>query len=203
MTGRILSLLIGCLFGNFQSSYIFVKAAKGIDIRTVGSHNAGTMNTTVSQGVGLGAVTFLADVLKTVLASLVCLWLFGNEGRELILSYTCLGVALGHEFPFWLGFRGGKGVAVALAFLIMFDYRLLILSVVLSLAVMLILRRLWLGSAAIAVMMSVGAFCLYPAEIGIVVSLQGTLIILLHIVALPGVKISQKKIKKFKKGVDK
>lgn len=184
MIFHIICVLIGCLFGNFQSSYILVRAFRGKDIRSVGSHNAGTMNTIVNEGAALGIATFLLDVLKTVLASALCLYIFGGEDKSLVLAYAGLGAALGHEFPFWLRFKGGKGVAVALAFLIMFDYRILILSVVFALLVMLIMRKLWLGSAAIAVIMSVGAFCFYSVETGIVVTVQAALIIILHIVNL-------------------
>lgn len=185
MTARLVSVLIGCLFGNFQSSYILVKAFRNRDIREIGSHNAGTMNTTLNEGIGLGAAVFTLDVMKTVAASLICVWLFGGTlERVLILSYACLGTALGHEFPFWLRFRGGKGVAVALAFLIMFDYRILILTVVVTLVVVAVTRKLWLGSTAISVMMSIGAFCLYSVEVGIVVTIQAAMIVILHIVHL-------------------
>lgn len=185
MTSRIVSVLIGYLFGNFQSSYILVKTFRNKDIRDIGSHNAGTMNTTLNEGIGLGAATFSLDVIKTVLASYLSLYLFKDTlSRELVLSYACLGTALGHEFPFWLKFRGGKGVAVALAFLLIFDYRILLMTIVVTLIVLAVTRRLWLGSTAISVMMSLGAFCLYSVEVGIVVTIQAALIVILHLVHL-------------------
>ena len=147
MIFRIICVLIGCLFGNFQSSYILVRAFRGKDIRSVGSHNAGTMNRILNEGAAFGIATFLLDVLKTVLASALCLYIFGGEDKSLVLAYAGLGAALGHEFPFWLRFKGGKGVAVALAFLIMFDYRILILSVVFAMLVMLIMRARFGGDS--------------------------------------------------------
>lgn len=193
MIFRILCVLIGCLFGNFQSSYILVRAFRGKDIRSVGSHNAGTMNTIANEGVRLGIATFLLDAAKTFLAAALCLYLFGGEDRALILGYACLGAALGHEFPFWLRFRGGKGVAVALAFLLMLDYRILLLAVAAGILAMLITRKLWLGSAAIAAAMSVGAFAFYSPEAGAVVTAQAALIIILHILNLPEVKSAKKR----------
>ncbi len=185
MIQRILCVVIGCLFGNFQSSYILVKAFRKKDIRQIGSHNAGTMNTTLNEGIALGASVFILDFLKTVLASLLCLYFFSDTTENgLILSYVCLGVALGHEFPFWLQFRGGKGVAVALAFLVLFDWRILAATVIISLIVVAVTRKLWLGSTAISVVMTVGAFWLYPVEVGIIVMIQAALIVILHVVHL-------------------
>lgn len=185
MIARLLCLLIGYAFGNFQSSYILVKLLRKRDIRDIGSHNAGTMNTTLNEGLPLGIAVFLLDAAKTAAAAFLCLSLFGGTiDRALVLSYACLGTALGHEFPVWLGFRGGKGVAVALIFLLLFDYRILLLTVIVMLAVVAVTRKLWLGSTAISVMMSIGALCLYPMEVGLIVTLQAALIVILHLVHL-------------------
>lgn len=184
MTARVLCVLIGYAFGNFQSSYILVKAFRKKDIREIGSHNAGTMNTTLNEGVPLGLSVFALDFLKTVLASYLCIYLFGTVGREIILSYTCLGVALGHEFPLWLGFRGGKGVAVALAFLVILSPKILVLTVLVTLVVLASTKKLWLGSTAISIMMTVGAFWAYSLEVGIVTAIQAALIVVLHVVHL-------------------
>lgn len=184
MIWRISCIAIGYLFGNFQSSYILVKAFRKKDIRTVGSHNAGTMNTFLNEGIPLGLSVFLLDFLKTVLASCLCLYLFASTEREPILAYACLGVALGHEFPFWLGFRGGKGVAVALAFLLLFSPKILVLTVMVTLVVLASTKKLWLGSTAISVVMTIGAFWAYSIEVGIVVLIQAALIVALHIVHL-------------------
>lgn len=185
MMWRAATLAIGYLFGNFQSSYILVKAFRKKDIRQIGSHNAGTMNTTLNEGIGLGAAVFALDFLKTVLASYLCFALFGDVAqREPILAYACLGAALGHEFPFWMGFCGGKGVAVALAFLVMFNPKILVVTVALTLIVLVSSKKLWLGSVTISIAMSVGAFLMYSVEVGIVVLLQAVLIVALHIVHL-------------------
>lgn len=185
MIYRAASIVIGYIFGNFQSSYILVKAFRKKDIRTVGSNNAGTMNTILNEGIPLGLSVFALDFFKTMLSSYLCIYFFADElDSKLILAYVCLGVALGHEFPFWLGFRGGKGVAVALAFLVVFDWRILAVTVVLTLVAVAITRKLWLGSTMISIVMTVGAFLLYPIEVGIIILIQAGLIVVLHIVHL-------------------
>ena len=191
---RFLILLIGYAFGCFQSSFILVKLFKKEDIRNAGSGNAGTMNALISHGIGFGTATLILDAAKTVFSCVLCLALFENLGYETTISYCALGVALGHEFPFWLKFKGGKGVAVALAFMLMLDYRVFLLSGIMSIPVMMITKKLRLGSVAIAGMMALCVFSLYSYEIGLIVLVQSGLIIYLHLADLLASDKNKKKI---------
>ena len=192
---RFLILLIGYAFGCFQSSFVLVRLFKKEDIRNVGSGNAGTMNTLISHGIGFGTVTLILDAAKTVFGCVLCLSLFENLGYEVVVSYCALGVALGHEFPFWLKFKGGKGVAVALAFMLMLDYRVFLLSGIMSIPVMVITKKLRLGSVALAGMMALCVLSLYPLEIGFIVFVQSALIICLHLMSSFNSNSNKKKIK--------
>jgi len=110
---RLYCILIGYLFGLFQTAYIYGKL-NGIDIRTVGSGNAGTTNALRVLGKKAGFIVFFGDVLKTILAIVVVRLLFGSANPDLVylLSlYTAAGAILGHNFPFYMGFKGGKGIA--------------------------------------------------------------------------------------------
>ena len=110
---RLYCILIGYLFGLFQTAYIYGKM-KGIDIRTKGSGNAGTTNALRVLGKKAGFIVFFGDVLKTILAIVVVRLLFGAANPDLVylLSlYTAAGAILGHNFPFYMGFKGGKGIA--------------------------------------------------------------------------------------------
>ncbi|HPF28930.1 MAG TPA: glycerol-3-phosphate 1-O-acyltransferase PlsY [Lachnospiraceae bacterium] len=110
---RIVCLLIGYVFGLFQTAYIMGKA-KGIDIREHGSGNAGTTNTLRVLGKKAGLFVFLGDVLKTVAAVVTVYFIFRNRYPEMIYLlklYAGLGAILGHNFPFYLKFKGGKGIA--------------------------------------------------------------------------------------------
>ena len=110
---RIICIVIGYLFGLFQTSYIYGKC-KGIDIRQHGSGNAGTTNTLRVLGAKAGAIVLLGDILKCVLAVMVVTYIFGHTHPEtiyLLKLYAAAGAILGHNFPFYLGFKGGKGIA--------------------------------------------------------------------------------------------
>lgn len=110
---RIIALAIGYLFGMFQTGYFYGKM-HGIDIRTQGSGNAGTTNTLRVLGWKAGAVTFVGDICKAIFAVLAAHFIFKDrypEAIKLIEVYAGFGAVLGHNFPFYLKFKGGKGIA--------------------------------------------------------------------------------------------
>lgn len=114
MVWRIICCLIGgYLFGCFSTAYIVGKWNK-IDIRTYGSGNAGTTNALRTLGKKAGIITFIGDLLKALAAILLVRFLIfpDSEYVSLLELYTGLGVVLGHNYPFWLKFKGGRGVAV-------------------------------------------------------------------------------------------
>jgi len=110
---RLIALVIGYFFGAFQTGYIYGKL-HGIDIREHGSGNAGATNTLRTLGFKAGVITFAGDCLKSVIAILLVTHFFGAgfEGDVRVLGlYAGLGAVLGHNFPFYLKFKGGKGIA--------------------------------------------------------------------------------------------
>ena len=112
MLERIACLAIGYVLGLFQTSYIYGRK-QGIDIREHGSGNAGTTNALRVLGWKAGILTFAGDVIKCVVAFLIVFFLFrGSACRPLLTLYAGTGVTLGHNFPFYLNFKGGKGIAV-------------------------------------------------------------------------------------------
>ena len=120
---RIICLLIGYCFGIIQTAFIIGKI-KGIDIREHGSGNAGTTNTMRVLGTKAGLLVFLGDCLKCVAAVLICGLIFKGsfpDAKYVIKMYALLGAILGHNFPFYLNFKGGKGVACTAGFMFAFD----------------------------------------------------------------------------------
>lgn len=110
---RILCLLGGYGFGLLQTSYIYGRM-HGIDIREHGSGNAGTTNALRVLGKKAGLVVFLGDFCKAIIATLLTRLIIGQFYPDMIylfIAYTGIGVVLGHNFPFYLHFRGGKGIA--------------------------------------------------------------------------------------------
>ncbi len=110
---RILAVLIGYVFGMFQTAFFYGKL-KGIDIREHGSGNAGTTNTLRVLGTKAGLFVFAGDMLKSIIAILLVRHLIAPSYPKLcpILEfYTGAGCVLGHNFPFYMHFKGGKGIA--------------------------------------------------------------------------------------------
>lgn len=110
---RVLCLLIGYVFGLFQTSYLYGKM-HGIDIRETGSGNAGTTNALRTLGKRAGIITLLGDAFKCVLAVVVVHLLYRSSRPEmlpLLSMYAGFGAVLGHNYPIQLGFKGGKGIA--------------------------------------------------------------------------------------------
>lgn len=139
---RVVSLLIGYVFGMFQTAY-FVGRLNGIDIRDHGSKNAGFTNTNRVLGRKMGIIVFVADVLKAVLAFFIAnaiFWIFFADGQSNSATiaidmynslpglYGGLGAVLGHVFPFYLKFKGGKGVSCALGVILMLDWRVALIA---------------------------------------------------------------------------
>ena len=132
MWAKIVCLVIGYGFGLFQTGYFYGKR-NGIDIRKYGSGNAGTTNALRTFGKKAGAMTLLGDCLKCVLAVVAVRLIFRDKSADmlpLLAIYAAAGCVLGHNFPINLGFRGGKGIAASVGFLIAFDWRLFVLCAI-------------------------------------------------------------------------
>ena len=109
---RLICLAIGYVCGLFQTGYIIGEMSH-VDIRKKGSGNAGTTNALRVLGWKAGILTFAGDVLKCVAAFLIVYFMYrGSDCRPLLTMYAGAGVTLGHNFPFYMNFKGGKGIAV-------------------------------------------------------------------------------------------
>jgi len=158
---RIYAVLIGYAFGLFQTAYI-IGRLKGIDIREHGSKNAGTSNANRVLGSKAGAIVFISDILKTVLAFVVASLIF-DEGAlftDYVLPgvYAGLGAVLGHNFPFYLKFKGGKGIACTLAIILMVDWRIALITFATGFILILLFRYTSLASLTMVLMGAVLMF---------------------------------------------
>ena len=178
---RIICIAIGYLFGCFQTAYLITRHKISQDIRDFGTGNVGTANVTQTLGPKAGLITLLADVLKTFVACYLCGLIFPGQPDELVVVYAGAGVALGHDFPFWLKFKGGKGVAVTIAILLLLDNHLLAISFWSVLLAFLCSKRLVMAVVALCITYPLAMFFYgYRMETVIVAGLLSCLIIVLH-----------------------
>ncbi len=128
---RLICIAVGYAFGLFQTSYIYGRL-HGIDIRKCGSGNAGTTNMLRTLGTKAGAVTLIGDAFKCVIAVLVTRALFRNSCPDilpLLSMYTAAGVILGHNFPFYMNFKGGKGIAATAGLIISTSWQMTLIGI--------------------------------------------------------------------------
>lgn len=152
---RLVCLLIGYVFGCFQTSYIYGRM-HGIDIRQHGSGNAGTTNSLRVLGKKAGAIVLFCDIMKTGLAITLVRILFKEQYGEIIylLSiYAAAGCILGHNFPFYLGFKGGKGIACTAGLILFFHPYLIIPQVITFFGTFLTTHYVSLGSLLVQVVL--------------------------------------------------
>jgi len=109
---RLILFLCGYLCGCIQSGY-FYGERKNIDIRKYGSHNTGATNTLRVLGLRAGLIVFVCDFLKGLIPCLIVRLYFSSAPDRMILftMWAAAGVVTGHDFPFWMKFKGGKGIA--------------------------------------------------------------------------------------------
>lgn len=145
---RIICLAIGYVFGLFQTAYFYGKA-HGIDIREHGSGNAGTTNTLRVLGTKAGLIVFAGDCLKCMAAVWLVRLIFGNTHHDIIYLlclYTGAGAILGHNYPFYLNFKGGKGIAATAGMVLSFHPWFIITGVLLFFIPFFTLHYVSLGS---------------------------------------------------------
>lgn len=146
---RILCIVIGYCFGLIQTAYLYGKA-HGIDIREHGSGNSGTTNALRVLGKKAGLVVFAGDLFKAVaacvIARIVGTMFFPDILYPMIL-WTGLGVVVGHNFPFYMNFKGGKGIAATAGVILgLLDWRIICVCLTAFLLTVVITRYVSLGS---------------------------------------------------------
>ena len=110
MTNMILTVVIGYLLGSIATGVVISKRFAKTDIRTQGSGNAGTTNMLRVLGRKAALLTFIGDMLKGIIAVFIGKWLIGGELGGLL---GVVGAVLGHYYPLYFGFKGGKGIATS------------------------------------------------------------------------------------------
>ena len=151
----IVMAIIAYAIGSVNFSVIFSKKFAGFDVRQKGSGNAGTTNMLRSVGKKAAALTLICDILKGVVSILIALLLgsiFKAENTALLVQIAAIAVVIGHTFPIFFGFKGGKGVATSLGILIMTNWQIGLICLVFGLVLIILTRMVSLGACAAAIL---------------------------------------------------
>ena len=158
MAVYITMAIIAYLIGSINFSVIFSKKIAGFDVREKGSGNAGTTNMLRSVGKKAAALTLICDILKGVISISLAI-LIGNimkvSDKSLLVQIAGICVVVGHTFPIFFGFKGGKGVATSLGVLLMSNWQIGLICLVFALVLMILTRMVSLGAVATAILFPV------------------------------------------------
>lgn len=154
----IVMAIIAYAIGSVNFSVIFSKKFAGFDVRQKGSGNAGTTNMLRSVGKKAAALTLICDILKGVVSILIALLLgslFKVENTALLVQISAIAVVIGHTFPIFFGFKGGKGVATSLGILLISNWQIGLICLVFGIVLIALTRMVSLGSCTAAVLFPV------------------------------------------------
>jgi glycerol-3-phosphate acyltransferase PlsY len=169
-----LAVIVAYLIGSIPFGYLIVRGKIGADIRQTGSGGTGATNVSRRAGKVAGVVTLALDALKGAAAVLIARALTGNDW---VLAMAAIAVLVGHIFPVWLGFRGGKGVATgAGVFLVVAPVALLLAGIV-FLAIVFLTRYVSLGSMVAAATIPLFVWLLSGSQPLLLAAILGALLI--------------------------
>ncbi|MCR4870627.1 MAG: glycerol-3-phosphate acyltransferase [Atopobiaceae bacterium] len=161
---RLACLLIGYALGNLLFADIIARLRFRSSIFELGNGNPGMANVARSLGRNAAIACLAGDILKVVAAVLVCRALFPGELPLLVRGWACIGVTLGHDFPVWHGFRGGKGVTTLSSALVLIDWRGALVAALVAAAAVYLTGYLSIAAVAAAGVFVIWAALLLPAE---------------------------------------
>lgn len=154
----VFNAIIAYLIGSINFSVIFSKKFAGFDVREKGSGNAGTTNMLRSVGKKAAAITLVCDILKGVVAILIAIFLgnlFNAQNKSILVQIAGIAVVVGHTFPVFFGFKGGKGVATSLGILIMSNWEIGLICLAVGVTLIAITKMVSVGSCSAAILFAV------------------------------------------------
>ena len=151
----VIIAIIAYLLGSISFSVIISKKVAGFDVREKGSGNAGTTNVLRSVGKKAAIITLICDILKGVVAVLIALLvgkIVKDSNSSLLVQIAGIAVIIGHTFPIFFKFKGGKGIATSLGVLLVTNWNIGLICLIFALILMAFTRIVSLGSIAAAVL---------------------------------------------------
>ena len=158
MATYIIIAIIAYALGSINFSVIISKKMAGFDVREKGSGNAGSTNMLRSVGKKAAIITLLCDILKGVVAILIALIvgnIVKNVDRAVLVQIAGILVVVGHTFPIFYEFKGGKGVATSLGVIMMINWKIGLICLVFALVIMAFSRMVSMGSVGAAILFPV------------------------------------------------
>ena len=146
----VIIAIIAYLIGSVNFSILISKKMAGFDVREKGSGNAGTTNVLRNVGKKAAAITLICDILKGVITILIALLV-----AKIANANSALLCQIGHTFPIFFGFKGGKGVATSLGIILMLNWKIGLICLIFALAIMAITKMVSLGSVSAAVLFAI------------------------------------------------
>lgn len=159
----IVTFLIAYLIAAINPAIVISKRVLKTDIRNLGSKNAGTTNAIRTMGKGIGALVFILDLLKVVISyGIICIiaWMFKETMSSSVKTLYMIASVLGHSYPAYYGFKGGKGVAVFLMSAIIVDWKIALICIGIGVVVIAVSRMVSLGSIVGSIMLVVLDICM-------------------------------------------
>lgn len=184
----IISFVIAYLLGSINTSILVSKISLGTDIRNHGSGNAGATNALRTLGKKAAIIVVIGDLLKGIIAVLIARYISSDTGSLI----GGLGAILGHNFPIYFQFKGGKGIITSIAVLFMINWKMALVILIISIVIIALTRYVSLGSI-------IGS-CLYPISVYLFDKRGIEYIIFAVIIALLAVIRHKDNIKRLVKG---
>ena len=158
MATYIIVAILAYAIGSINFSVLISRKMAGFDVREKGSGNAGTTNVLRSVGVKAAIITLVCDILKGIVAVLMA-FLIGKmtqtADRALLIQLAGILVIVGHTFPIFFEFKGGKGIASALGVLLITNWKIGLICLVFALVLIIITRMVSVGSISSAILFPV------------------------------------------------
>lgn len=168
----IIISVIAYFLGSISFSVIFSRKFAGFDVRERGSKNAGTTNVLRTVGKKVAALTLVCDILKGVLAVVIAIIagnIWENVDATLLKYLAGFFAILGHTFPIFFEFRGGKGVATSLGVLLILNWKIALICLVFTLVLVAITKMMSVGSILAAVLYPILTIFMTEFNLGVII----------------------------------
>ena len=164
----IIVAIVAYLIGSVNFSILISKKMAGFDVREKGSNNAGTTNVLRTVGKKAAAITLICDILKGVVAVLLAILIakISSKNAALLAQIAAIEVVIGHTYPVFFGFKGGKGVATSLGIILVLNWKIGLICLAYALVIMIMTRTVSLGSILTAILFPILAL---PLQDGFIV----------------------------------